>query len=57
MTIEGGEFSTLTSATPGTIDAAEDDITGGDVIRIDITAYAGDNAAGLEVHITFERVT
>ena len=56
MTIEGGEFSTLTSATPGAVDGAESDITLGDVYRIDID-YAGDNAAGLEIHITLEKVT
>ena len=55
MRIEATEFSTLTSAQPGVIDGAEDDITAGDVIRIDID-YAGDNCTGLEVHITFEKV-
>ena len=56
MRIEATEFSTLTSAQPGTIDVGEDDITAGDVLRIDVD-YAGDNCAGLEVHIVFERVT
>ena len=57
MTIDGGEASTRTSAVAWVIDLGEDDITAADVIRIDITGYVGDNAAGLEVHIVFERVT
>ena len=56
MRVEAGEWSTLTSAQPGVIDVGEDDITAADVIRIDVD-YGGDNCTGLEVHITFERVT
>lgn len=56
MQIEATEWTTLTSAQPGVIDVGEDDITAGDVIRIDVD-YGGDNCTGLEVHITFERVT
>ena len=57
MTIDGGEASTRTSAVAWVIDLAQDDITAADIIQIDITGYAGDNAAGLEVHIIFEKVT
>jgi len=54
MQIEDGEYDTLTSAAPGTINGATDDVATGDVIRIDVTTYAGSSAKGLEVRLGFK---
>uniref|UniRef100_A0A6M3J0T0 Putative tail fiber protein n=1 Tax=viral metagenome TaxID=1070528 RepID=A0A6M3J0T0_9ZZZZ len=53
ITIDGSETDTTTAAAPAVIDTGEDDVVTGDVIRIDVTTYAGDNAAGLEIRLGF----
>jgi hypothetical protein len=54
MNIETGETSTRTSATPGTIDTAEDDVVTGDVLRIDIDAVSTTAPKGLIVELVFQ---
>lgn len=53
MAIETGETSTRTSATPGTIDTAHDDVVTGDVLRIDVNAISTTAPKGLIVELVF----
>jgi hypothetical protein len=53
MAIETGETTTRTSATPGTIDAGEDDVVTGDILRIDISAISTTAPKGLIVELVF----
>jgi len=54
MRIETGETSTRTSAQPGTIDAAHDDVVTGDVLRIDVDAVQTTAPKGLIVELVFQ---
>lgn len=53
MAIETGETNTITSATPGTIDTAHDDVATNDIIRIDVTGTSTTKAKGLVVRLGF----
>lgn len=56
ITIESTETDSSTAATPAVINGAQDDLTTGDLIRVDIDAIPGSTApAGLIVSITAER--
>ncbi len=58
LTIDAGETDSSTAATPAVIDAAEDDLTTGDQIAIDVdTLPSGTAPTGLSVSITVERPT
>lgn len=52
LTIDSGEKSSLTAATPAVIDTANDDVAAGDEIRIDVDG-AGTGAKGLLVKLWF----
>lgn len=55
ITIDSGEYSSLTAATPPVIDTANDDVSTGDRIRIDCDAiHSGTAAKGLWVKLTFQ---
>ncbi len=54
MRIETGETDTSTSAQPGTIDTAKDDVVTGDVIAVDVDAVQTTEAKGLYVELRFE---
>jgi hypothetical protein len=54
MNIESGETSTRTSAAPGTIDTAHDDVATGDVLRIDLTSVSTTAPKGLIVEMVFQ---
>jgi len=54
MAIETTETSTRTSATPGTIDTAHDDVATGDVLAIDVDAVSTTAPKGLIVELVFE---
>lgn len=56
MSIETGEISTRTSATPGTIDTSHDDVVTGDLIRIDVDSVSSTAPKGLIVEMEFEWV-
>jgi len=51
MTIDSGENSTADAATPAVIDASFDDITTGQILRIDVDAISTTAAKGLTVTI------
>jgi hypothetical protein len=53
MAIETGETGTDTSATPGTIDTAHDDVATNDLIRFDVTGASTTKAKGLIVTLGF----
>lgn len=53
MTIDSGETSTATAATPAVIDTANDDVATGDVIRIDVDAVSTTAPKGLSVSLVF----
>ena len=53
MRIETGETDTSTSAQPGVIDTAHDDVAEGDVIAIDIDAVQTTAAKGLYIQMEF----
>jgi hypothetical protein len=53
MRIEANETDTLTSAQPGTINGATDDVATGDKIRIDVTTFTGTVGKGLEITLSF----
>lgn len=53
LTIDAGETTSLTAATPGVIDTANDDVQVGDLIFVDITV-AGNGAKGLFAQLTFD---
>ena len=56
MTIDAGELSTATAATPAVIDAAQDDVATNDIIRVDVTTIGGGGAsAGLWVTLGFKK--
>ena len=56
ITIDSTETSSRTAATPPAIDAAQDDITEGDVLRIDVDAiHSGTAAKGLIVIMGFRK--
>ncbi len=55
MRIETTETDTLTSAQPGTIDTANDDVATGNKLQVDIDAVqTGTAALGLVVELTFQ---
>lgn len=53
MTIDSGETSTATAATPAVIDTSHDDVATGDVIAIDVDAISTTPAKGLIVNLIF----
>jgi hypothetical protein len=53
MDIETGEYSTRTSATPGTIDPAHKDVVTGDVLSINVDAVSTTAPKGLIVEMMF----
>src|SRR3990167_265405 len=53
MTIDSGENSNDTAATAAVIDAANDDVTTGQVVRVDIDAVSATAAVGLIVTLVF----
>ncbi len=53
LTIDSGEADSLTAATPAVIDAANDEVATGNLIRIDIDG-AGTGAKGLIVELQFQ---
>jgi hypothetical protein len=53
MTIDSGETSTSTAATPAVIDGTKDDVVTGDVIAIDVDAVSTTAAKGLIVNLIF----
>lgn len=53
ITIDSTETSSRTAATPPVINAAEDDVAAGDVIRIDVDAVHTTAAKGLLVDLVF----
>jgi len=55
ISIDTIEPSSTTAAVPAVIDAAQDDITAGDVLRFDVDAvHSGTAAKGLTVNLTFQ---
>lgn len=54
MRIETGETDTSTSAQPGTINTATDDVATGDSIRIDVDSVQTTAAKGLYVELIFQ---
>jgi len=54
MSIETGETSTRTSASPGVIDTDHDDVATGDVLRIDVDAVSTTAPYGLIVELVFQ---
>lgn len=54
MRIETGETDTSTSAQPGTIDTANDDVATGDIIRVDVDAVQTTAPKGLIVELQFQ---
>lgn len=54
MRIETAETDTSTSAQPGTIDAANDDVATGDKIRVDVDAVQTTPPKGLTVTLVFQ---
>lgn len=54
MRVETGETDTLTSAQPGTIDAANDDVASGDKLYFDIDACQTTPAYGATLNLTFQ---
>lgn len=58
MTIDTGETDTATATTPAVINTSEDDLTTGDLIRVDADAVpSGTAAKGLVVVMTIEKPT
>jgi hypothetical protein len=56
MTIDSGETDTLTAATPAVISATYDEVSTGDIIRVDIDAiHSGTAAKGLIVEMQFKK--
>jgi hypothetical protein len=53
MTIDSGETSTSSAATPAVIDTSKDDVATGDVIAIDVDAISTTAAKGLIVNLIF----
>lgn len=54
MTIDAGETSTTSAATPAVIDAANDDVATDDIIRIDVTTIGGGGSSqGLWITLEF----
>ena len=53
LTIDSGEHTSLTAATPAVIDTANDDVQVGDLIFVDVIA-AGNDAKGLYCQMTFD---
>jgi hypothetical protein len=54
ITIDVGEKTSYTAAAPPVIDAAEDDVTSGDELRIDVDV-AGTDTVGLDVILVFQK--
>lgn len=54
ITIDSGETSSYTAATPPVIDTSEDDVATGDQIRVDVDAISTTPASGLSVKLTFQ---
>jgi hypothetical protein len=55
MTIDSGETDTLTAATPAVIDTSNDDVSTGNVLRVDIDTAHSTPAKGLLVSLTFAK--
>lgn len=55
LTIDSAETSSLTAAAAAVINAAQDDITAGDVLRIDVDAVSTTAAKGLIVTLGFRK--
>jgi hypothetical protein len=55
LTIDSGDTDSSTAGTPAVINASEDDLTTGDLIRVDIDDTASIPGLGLIVSITAER--
>lgn len=53
LTIDSGETDSENAATPVVIDTANDDISAGDIIRVDIDATSTTQAQGLVLNLTF----
>lgn len=53
MTIDSGETTTATAATPAVIDTGNDDVAANDVLRIDVDAVSTTAAQGLIVNLVF----
>lgn len=53
LTIDAGDYTSLSATTPGVIDTANDDVQVGDLIFIDVD-IAGNGAKGLYVQLTFD---
>jgi hypothetical protein len=53
MEIEGSEMSTRTSATPGTIDTNNDNVTTGQIIRVDVPNVHTTAGKGLIIELAF----
>jgi len=54
LTIDSGEKDSLTAATPAVINTANDDVSTGDELRVDIDAVHTTPATGLVVELTFQ---
>jgi hypothetical protein len=54
ITIDSTETDSTTAATPPVIDTANDDVSSGDVIRIDVDAVSSTAPKGLLVELTFQ---
>ena len=53
ITIDSGELTSYTAATPPVINTANDDVATGDKIRVDVDAVHTTAAKGLQVIFTF----
>ena len=53
MTIDSGETDTSTAATAAVINASNDDVATGDIIRIDVDAVSTTPPTGLVVELQF----
>lgn len=51
LTIDAGEFSSLTAATPAVINTANAQVADGDLIAIDVDTNGGGSAEGLGVNL------
>ena len=55
LTIDSGENTSATAATAAVINASNDDIAAGDVLRVDVDAISTTAPKGLMVHLIFRR--
>lgn len=54
ITIDSGELTSYTAATPPVIDTSNDDVATGDALRFDVDAVSTTAAKGLKVIMTFQ---